>query len=270
LKYRMVAVDLDDSLLGDDLNISESNKKAIFEASNRGIVVTVATGRMYRSALPYIEQLRLDVPVITYQGGLIKNALSREVLYHCPVPLEIAMEVIKKTSSDNVYLQVYVDDEYYMEEYNEFSELYRINVGVAGIPVGSLNQFLKEAPTKLLIIDEPSRILEMKEEYESLFGEILHVTISKPNYLEFTHRDATKGKALEYLAGILKIDQKEIIAIGDSYNDISMIEYAGLGVAMGNAQDEVKKHADFVASTNNEDGVAEVINKFILEGGRVF
>lgn len=263
----MIAVDLDDSLLGDDLNISDTNKKAIFEASNKGVIVTVATGRMYRSALPYIEQLRLNVPVITYQGGLIKNALSHEVLYNCSIPLKIAKEIIKKTSSDNVYLQVYIGDEYYIQEHNDLSELYRLNTGVAGIAVGTLDKFIKKDPSKLLIIDEPGRILKMREEYESLFGELLQVTISKPNYLEFTHKDATKGKALEYLSGLLGIDRKEIIAIGDSYNDIPMIEYAGLGVAMGNARSDIKKRADFVTQTNNDNGVAEVINKFILEGG---
>lgn len=268
MSYRMIAVDLDDSLLGDDLNISERNINALMEASNRGVVVTIATGRMYCSALPYIEQLKLNVPVITYQGGLIKNALSQEVLYHCPIPLEIAMEVIEKSKSDGAYLQVYVDDKYYMEEYNNFSELYRLNVGVAGTAVGPLDKFLKKAPTKMLIIDEPSTILKMKDEYDRLFGEILQVTISKPIYLELTNKDATKGKALKYLAQSLKVDRNEIIAIGDSYNDISMIKYAGLGVAMGNAHEDVKKWADYVTLTNNEDGVAEVVHKFILEGGR--
>ena len=84
MSYKLIAVDLDDSLLGDDLNISKRNKDVLMEASKRGVVVTIATGRMYCSALPYIEQLKLDVPVITYQGGLIKNTLSQEVLYHCP------------------------------------------------------------------------------------------------------------------------------------------------------------------------------------------
>ena len=267
MKYRMVAVDLDDSLLGDDLKISEVNKKAILEASNEGLIVTIATGRMYKSALPYIEQLKLDVPVITYQGGLIKSALSQEVLYHCPVPLNIAMEIVKKSSSDKAHLQIYIDDEYYVQEYNEFSEMYRLNVGVTGIAVGPLDQILTKAPTKLLIIDNPDRVLEMRGEYDSLFGGLLQITISKPNYLEITHKDATKGKALEYLAKMLNIDKSEIIAIGDSYNDISMIEYAGLGVVMGNACEEVKRRADYVTSTNNENGVAEVINKFIF-GGR--
>lgn len=268
MSYKLIAVDLDDSLLGDDLNISKRNKDALMEASKRGVVVTIATGRMYCSALPYIEQLKLDVPVITYQGGLIKNTLSQEVLYHCPIPLDIAMAVIEKSVSDGAYLQVYVDDKYYMEEYNEYSELYRLNIGVAGTAVGPLDKFLKKPPTKMLIIGEPSTILKMKEEYSKLFRDTLQVTISKPNYLELTNKDATKGKALEYLAKSLKIDREEIIAIGDSYNDIPMIKYAGLGVAMGNAHEDVKKWADYVTLTNNEDGVAEVVYKFILEGGR--
>jgi len=174
------------------------------------------------------------------------------------------MEIVKKCSSDDAHLQVYIDDDYYVREYNEFSELYRKNVGVTGIAVGPLDQFVKKDPTKLLIIDNPDKVLKMREEYNSLFGELLQITISKPNYLEFTHKDATKGKALEYLAKAFEIDRSEVIAIGDSYNDISMIEYAGLGVVMGNACEEVKRRADYITRTNNEDGVAEVIYKFIF------
>jgi Cof subfamily protein (haloacid dehalogenase superfamily) len=116
-------------------------------------------------------------------------------------------------------------------------------------------------------MDEPHRILELKDEFSKILGDEIEITTSKPEYLEFTHRDATKGKALEYLAVAKGIVKEDIIAIGDSFNDISMIQYAGLGVAMGNAPAEVKEYADYVTGTNDEDGVAQVIDKFVLKRG---
>ena len=268
MKYRMVAVDLDDSLLGDDLNISQANQEAIFEAIKEDVLVTIATGRMFQSALPYMEKLRLDIPVITYQGALIKNAMSGEVLIHRTIPLEYALLILRECKKTNTYLQVYCDDQYYMEEENEKSELYKRLSGLPGIPVGPLEEFLTREPTKMLIIDEPENIQRLKKRFDRILGGKLQITVSKPNYLEFTHVDATKGAAVAYLAELLSIKREEIIAIGDSYNDIPMIEYAGLGVAMGNAPEEVKKHADYVTLSNEEQGVAHVIDRFIL-GGRM-
>ncbi|HZJ82762.1 MAG TPA: Cof-type HAD-IIB family hydrolase [Clostridia bacterium] len=266
MNYKMIAIDLDDSLLGTDLMISPKNKDALFKAIEQGVIVTIATGRMYISALVYAKQLGLDVPLITYQGGLIKSALSEHILYNKTVPIDISRKIIEISKSRDAHLQIYIEDDYYFEKRNEYSDAYHKNVGVAGKEVGSLDTFLTLAPNKLIIIQEPQRIIELRDEFEKIFGEEIEINISKPQYLEFTHKEATKGKALEHLAGLKGIDRDHIMAIGDSYNDISMIKYAGLGVAMENAPDEVKKWADYITGTNDDDGVAKVINKFVIEG----
>ncbi len=267
MNYELIAVDLDDSLLGSDLNISLRNKEALIKAMDLGVLVTIATGRMFRSALPYAHQLNLDVPIITYQGGLIKNAFSGDVLYNKTLPMDISIRVIELCQFKKLHLQAYIGDDYYFEIENHYSRKYHEQIGVEGKAVGRLDVFLKEQPNKLLIIDEPERIMEMREEFSAILGKDIEITTSKPEYLEFTHIDATKGKALEHLANIKGITQDKVIAIGDSYNDISMIQYAGLGVAMGNAPEEVKIHADYITEGNDEDGVARVINKFVLKRG---
>lgn len=267
MKYKMVVADLDDSLLGSDLTIGQANCEAIAKAVGKGVLVTIATGRMFRAALPYVNQLNLNVPVITYQGALVKNAISHETLFHCPVPMDDALEIIYESQREDIYLQVYVDDEYYIEKHNEKSDLYWKLSAIRGNAVGQLDRFLREEPTKLLMMDQPQRILQLKERYEKRFHGRLQVTISKPNYLEFTHIDATKGNAVQKLASLSGICRENIIAIGDSYNDLSMISYAGLGVAMGNAPDEVKRHADYITCSNEEAGVAKVIERFVLKGG---
>ena len=267
MDYKLIAVDLDDSLLGSDLTISARNREALINAMEQGTLVTIATGRMLRSALPYARQLGLDVPIITYQGGLIKNAFSGEVFYNQTLSIEISQKIINLCQAKGVHLQIYIGDEYYFEEKNKYSDMYHRNVGVEGEPVGPLDKFISCRPNKLLIIDEPNRIIEMRDEFSTLLETEIEITTSKPEYLEFTHRDATKGKALEYLANLKGISKDKIIAIGDSYNDISMIQYAGLGVAMENAPEKVKIHADYVTGLNDEDGVAQVIDKFVLGRG---
>jgi hypothetical protein len=263
----MIAIDLDDSLLDDNLTISQENLQAVRRTIEEGVIVTIATGRMFKSALPYVQQLGIDVPVITYQGALVVNALSRNVLLHYPVPLDLSREIIRESKKNNIHLQVYIDDEYYFEQHNKYSDLYFKVSGIPGKAVGPLEDFLVKEPTKLVMIDEPENILKWMGCYKEKFAGRLQVTISKAHYLEFTNIEATKGNAVRYLADMYGIKPDEVIAIGDSFNDIPMLTYAGLGVAMGNAPEIVKSHADYVTYSNNDNGVAHVLEKFVL-GGR--
>lgn len=265
MNYKMLVLDLDDSLLGTDLKISHRNREALIAAAEKGILITIATGRMFSSALPYIKELGVDMPVITYQGALIKNALSRETLIHIPIDRKISRELVRESIRDGYYIQGYIDDEYYMAEENKYSEFYYTISRQRGNVVTDLEGYLKDKDvTKFIIIDEPDRIRNLKEKYDMLYGDMLQITISKPQFLEFTHKDATKGNAVSYMANLFNIDRESIIAVGDSYNDLSMIKYAGLGVAMGNSPRAVQEVADYVTLSNDEAGVAHVIEKFIL------
>ncbi|HHY81097.1 MAG TPA: HAD family phosphatase [Clostridiales bacterium] len=265
MNYRLIAVDLDDSLLGNDLKISEANRRSLYAAREKGVHVTIATGRMLDSAMPYIKELSIDIPVITYQGAFIKDTKTGSTLVKMAVPLEYAIKAVEECKKENLHVQVYLENSYYFEKDNQFSRLYYRLSGIKGTEAGDLINFMKEEPIKLLIIDEPDRIYLYRHHFEDLFGDVLQVSISKPNYLELTNINATKGNALARLSSILGIPREEIIAIGDSYNDISMIEYAGLGVAMGNAPDYVKSFAQYVAKGNDEDGVADIVERFILQ-----
>jgi len=264
LKYKMIAVDLDDTLLSGDLSISPINSQAISDAVSRGVKVIVSTGRMFISTLHYVEQLKLDVPVITYQGALIKNAISNEVILAHTIPLDISKELIKESRKLGVYIQAYIGDDYYFDKHNGYSRYYYDLSGIEGKAVKRLEDFMVEEPLKLLIMDSPERILLLIQHFSSMFEFKVEITTSKSNYLEFTNINASKGKALEYLAQMFGIRREEVIAIGDNYNDISMIKYAGLGVAMGNAPKGVKDYADFVTGTNEDNGVAQVIHKYVI------
>jgi len=266
LKYRLIAVDLDDSLLGSDLKISHENKRALFAARNKGVLITIATGRMLDSAMPYIKELNIDIPVITYQGAYIKDTRTGETLVRKPVPGGLAEEILKECKKQNLHVQFYNERSYYFEKENEFSKLYHRMTGIKGEETESLFELLsEEEPIKLLIVDKPSKINQLHSYFKELFGRDLQISISKPDYLEFTNIEANKGNALAILGDILGISKEEIIAIGDSYNDISMVVYAGMGIAMGNAPDALKLHAKYVTKTNDENGVAAAVERFILK-----
>ncbi|AEG61809.1 Cof-type HAD-IIB family hydrolase [Desulforamulus ruminis] len=267
-RYRMLAIDLDDTLLNSRLQISPRTKEAIRRARDAGVHVTLATGRMYRSALPYARELELNLPLITYQGALIKEVATEEVLLHRPLPLELAREAVALASSQGHHVNVYLDDNLYVGKLTPEAEKYRKISGVPIYPVGDLVKLLDKrgvAPTKVLVVGEETAMDELGEQMLDRFGKTLHICKSKPHFLELSHPEATKGHALDTLARRWDLTRDQVIAVGDSYNDLEMIEYAGLGVVMGNACPDIKAKADYITQSNEQDGVAEVIAKFIFE-----
>ncbi|OUM97611.1 MAG: hydrolase [Paenibacillaceae bacterium ZCTH02-B3] len=262
--YKLVASDIDDTLLHDDLTISERNRQAIHAAAERGVVITLATGRMFPSAQKVARSLQLNVPLITYQGSKVRNLLDEQTLYERSVPPEIAAEVFRYAEKHKLHLQVYHDDVLYVLEDNEKIRRYAKVQNVDYRVVKDFSRFRGQPLTKMLVIDAPDALGEIAAEWRNLFGDRAYITKSKPEYLELLHPEGTKGSALKFLASHYGIDMSEVIALGDSWNDHDMIEIAGLGVAMGNAVDTLKAIADYIAPTNNEDGVAHVIEKFVL------
>lgn len=262
-KIKLIAIDLDDTLLKNDLTISPRAKKAISRAAAAGTAVTLATGRMYASALPYACELGLNLPLITYQGALVKYA-SGEVVYHQPLPLSLTRKLLKFILPYGYHLNVYIDDELYMEKDSPEGQRY---LRVSKVPVHlveNLPQMIDRDPTKLLIIAEEPQLDALAADLRAAFGATVNITKSKPHFLEIGHRKATKGLALKRLASSMGLRSARVMAIGDSWNDIDMLKYAGIGVAMANAAPEVKEAADYITCNNDDDGVAEAIEKIVL------
>jgi len=263
-RYRLVAIDVDDTLLTDELTITEGTKRALEAAAAQGCVVTLATGRMYPSAVKIAGQLGLNVPIITYQGALIKNLLDGEVLYERPVPEDVALDVVAFAEENGLHLQAYENDRLIALYDNEKAKAYSALTNVPYEVQSDFRAIAKRGSTKLLMIDEPETLDALIPALKERLGERAHVTKSKPNYLEVVHPEATKGHALLHLAAHYGIPREETIAIGDSWNDHEMIEAAGLGVAMANAVEPLKRVADYVTSSNNDEGVRKVVEQFIL------
>ena len=263
--YKMIAIDLDGTLLTDELMITPNTVKAIQKAVEIGTIVTIATGRMFPSAKQFAQQLDINVPLITYQGAIIKDVNEKEVMYERLIPSDIAQKLVDISREKKIHLQVYQDDILYGESENGKLISYAEEVMVPYTIEPDLGKLAKHGFTKALFIAEPDCLESLQGEMRTLFGERAHIAKSKKTYLEVTHPEANKGSALLYLAEKLGIDRSEIIGIGDNHNDFELITTAGLGIAMGNAVKELKDSADYISRTNNEEGVLHAIEKFVLE-----
>lgn len=266
MTIRLVAMDLDDTLLRDDYTISPRVLKAIQKAQAHGVIITIATGRMTISTRPYAEQLGVDVPIITYHGAMIQQVLSGEILFRCVISSMLAAEIVEYVAKRGIYAQVYLKDRVVTSKLNEWSKVYA-KIASVHIEEADLSVLLSEEPEgveKILLIAEESVLDKLAPILKQCYGEKIHITKSKPNFLEITNCSVNKGVALAILAEHLGIAQEEVMAIGDSFNDLEMIQYAGTGVAMGNARPEIKEQANIVTVSNEEDGVAEAIERYIL------
>lgn len=259
---RLVAIDVDDTLITDELTIPQASSSAIARAQAKGVDITLATGRMYRSVMPYAKELSLTGPLIAYNGALIKTVEGQE-LYHCPLPVETVLGLVSFCNHHQLTLQVYIDDVLYVAEVNDYVDYYVSIANVPAIPVGPLDKFVSKGSTKALIVGDPSLLDELHPKLNASFGHLLEAVRSKPPYIEMTRRGISKAHALKQLAHRYGLSQDQIMAIGDSFNDLEMIRYAGIGVAVANAPLQVQEAADYVTLSNEEAGVAEALTRFL-------
>lgn len=261
---KLVAIDLDDTLLDGKGRISARTAELIQEVREQGILVTLATGRMYSSALFYARKLNMELPLITYHGALVKDSGSGEVLYYKPIEPEKAGRIIDFFREKGMHYNAYLDDCLYMERITPEGRDYIELAGIEARVMETLaEEVRKQGSIKLTGISyDIEKIGELERELKGRYGEELTITRSKPYFLEVMHKKGNKAEALKVVAEHYRILREEVLAIGDSYNDIEMLKWAGIGVAMGNAPLEVKQVADYVTLSNEEEGVAMVLQKF--------
>ena len=262
--YKLVAIDIDDTLITDDLQITPGTKAAIRKATEQGVHVTLATGRMFASAKKIAKQLELNVPIITYQGSLIKTSLDEQVLYERHVPKDAVAAIIQYCEANRLHFQAYHNDQLFAKSVNQKLLDYCALSEVPYIIEPDLSKLADLPLTKLIIIEDPQKLDSITAELEKLLAGRVHMTKSKPNFLEFLHPEGTKGQALKVLAEQFDCPLEQTVAIGDSWNDIDFVQTAGLGVAMENAVPALKEAADYVTRSNNEEGVKHVFEKYIL------
>lgn len=263
---RLVALDLDDTLLRPDLTISPACRQALRETAACGVKLTIASGRIYCATLPYAEMLEISgIPLITYNGALIRFSGYGETLFHQPLPAAAAGRLIRALRRIGLHINVFVDDELYMEDLSEEGKRYIERNKVPVKLTTDLATILADGPTKVLAAGDPEVIVGAEKELNAEFqGEIVF-TRSRPRFLECLAPGVNKGLALEKVARFYGLDAREVMAVGDAPNDREMLAWAGIGVAMEGAPPEVRAVADWTAPSNREDGVAAALRRYVLE-----
>lgn len=266
MAIRLIAVDLDGTFLNSRREIPGENIAAVQAALAKGIIVTIATGRMAHSARYYAEQAGVSVPIITYNGALV---LSTEgtVLSHAYLPSADVVDVIGYAEKQGWMMIAFEDDEIYAPSYDERVEGYEQSARKCAHVVGwdGLLQHTARVPKLLLITQDSAETDARVREVCAVFGGRISATRSIDRYAEIVSPRVSKGKALQELAARYGITMDEVMVCGDSENDRSMLEIAGVAVVMGNASPHIKALATHITATCDAAGVAQAIRKYVLQ-----
>ena len=221
---------------------------------------------MFQSVRHYALEAGIDDPVVCYQGAVVAEPVSGRWLRHEPISLELARETIAAVTEEGFGLNCYVGDELYVAEITPEARRYADFQHIQLHPVGDLLDWLHVPPTKLVVIDDPEVLDELKLRMLARFDGRLYISKSLPYFLEFAAPDVTKAAGLDFLAARLGFSREGTVAFGDGENDIELVDWAGFGVAVANADERVKKAADFVCPSVDEEGVAQVLEAYLDSG----
>ncbi len=267
--YNMLVLDIDGTLVGSDKTISEKTREAIIKAQQRGKIVAIASGRSIAGIRKTASNISLEQYggyVIAYNGTTVVNCKTGECIYNQMVPKELVKPVYEAAKRVNAGIVVYNDNTKEMISGNGLNEYIKIDAEACNVTINEVSDFVKAINfpfNKFLLSGKPEHMAEVEKIMAKEFGDRLNVFRSDPFYVELLPRYVDKGVAVEKLVKHLDIQREKVICIGDSYNDLPMLRFAGMGVAMGNAQQEVKEMADYVTASNDEDGIVNVIDKFM-------
>ena len=260
-----VACDLDRTLTWEDGALRPRTTAALQAARSAGIHVVIATGRMYRSVLPYAQAVGIETPLVCYQGAAVVDPKTGDWLLHEPIPLELAREAIGAVEDAGFGLNCYVDDDLCVAAITDNARAYADFQSIPLHEVGPLLDWIERPPTKLVVVDDPDRLDVLRPRLEERFGERLFIAKSLPYFLELASPAISKGTGLAFVAGQLGFAAEHTVAFGDGENDLELLEWAGFAVAVENAHDGLKARADWICPGAADEGVAQVLEA-LLEG----
>lgn len=276
MQYKLIVVDMDGTLLNSQKEVSERNKKAVKEALNSGVNVAIATGRIYTSARFYAKLLGIYTPIIACNGALIRDFRNNRPIYCNSIKQEDSINIAQICKKHNVYFHFYDDERFFVEKlgytslkYYQCDEKNAEEDQIHFVKIENTVDYLEKNDIEILkfviIDDNMEKLKNVKKELQEI--NTLEISKSWYNNIEVMTKGVSKGKAVGKLREIYQLKREEIIAFGDNYNDLSMKDYVGTFVAMGNGEEIVKQQAGFITTSNDEDGVAIGIEKLVLNRG---
>lgn len=262
MKYRLIAIDMDDTLLNTNHQVSKENEEALHTLEDMGIKVVFCSGRPTPSLVKKKNHLKHPEAtyLISFNGAAIHQLDGMVELFSSGLSVKAAHTIVRTARKYNITAQTYKGTLFYTEKHTPEADEYSRISGLSYEAVGKLEDFINEGPLKILLNGSHETLVKLKKELEPQAMDF-NMVFSKPHYLEFLNPKTHKGSALAILGEKLGIKADEMIAMGDSYNDIEMLEYAGLGIAVANARKEVKAAADMILKSDNDNNtLVEVLN----------
>ena len=262
----MLVLDLDDTLLTDDHRISDRNREMLIQAQERGIKVVLASGRPTPAMIPFADELELErfgSYIISFNGAVITDMSSRQPIFERSLTKEEIHSLHDFSLKHRVHIITYSKKGIVTESQSEYIDVEKNLTGLPLLQVPSFKAEVTGAAVKCILLDDPDRLKRI-EQILKQERQDLSVATSKPFFLEVMPQGIDKAASIDVLAQRLGINQHQIIAVGNAGNDLSMIEYAGLGVWVDNVTPELRDRADYIVASNMDDGVAEVVERFLL------
>ena len=264
MKYKMLVLDMDDTLLTDDHTISNENKEMLSKARELGVHIVLASGRPTPAMTVYAKELQLDNSyMISYNGAVITDLKEDKIIFEQTLTQEQIHELYDYSLKSKTHIITYLDGKIVSETDSEYIDIEKNITGLEHNKVVSFKDEVQSSAIKCILLEEPSYLKTVEKDLKMAMPH-LSVCMSKPFFLEVAQNGIDKGASIKFLAEKLNILQSEIIAVGNAGNDLTMIQYAGLGVWVDNVDPELRDKADVIVASNNNHGVAEVVRRFIL------
>ena len=274
-KIKLIAVDLDGTLLDKDGKIPEKNRYYLKKFSERGGIVVLSSGRMTDSVAPFSKKLGIDCPLIIYNGAMVRlrKKEGREIIFHKPVPVRYSDYIIDYCLKNRFHLNFYLDDKLFAQKdqfLKKYALIYSKQTGSKYIFLDNLAVMKGKKPTKLLLVtDSKNKDIIRTRDYQynvfkRKFGDKIKLVKTNPEYLEFMNKNVDKGVGLKKIADFYGVKKEEIISFGDGENDIEMLLYSGISVVPSNAKEKVKKVAKIVSDySNNQSFIGKFLKEFL-------
>lgn len=266
---KIIFLDIDGTLVNSEKNITPETKKALMRVQKDGVKLAIASGRPSKGVLPYAKELELEKYggyIMPFNGCNIINYQTKEVVYAKTLSMDVVKNAYNAAKEYGLELITYKGDVIISETDDNPYLLIESRINRMDVEkVENVLDAIKEPPVKCLILGEGDFLGKMESKIREKIGENANIFRSEPFFLEIVPKGLDKAAAIAELIGKTHIDRADTIAFGDGYNDVSMIEYAGLGVAMSNGCDRIKEVADRIAPDNDSDGIAAVLNEIFPE-----
>ncbi|MBN1469350.1 MAG: HAD family phosphatase [Fusobacteriaceae bacterium] len=256
-----IVLDLDGTLLSSNETILDETRETLYKLKEKGIKIIIATGRTFTSLKPYKDMLGLATPIVCFNGAKLVDK-NENTIFETPVKGEIAIECIKIAKEMGIHINFYQNEVWYVEKATPEAESYRKMSGL-DYELRKIEEFKNYHMTKLLFIGEHSILCDLNEKIKEKFPIEVHRAFSKRHYLEIMDKTVNKGETLLKLFEMEGINKKNVIAFGDGWNDLEMLQLVGEGVAMGNADEELKKVVGRSCDTNDNNGISKYLAKYL-------